>query len=105
MGKITSEKHTVELMINLYCRKKHGTKSLCTDCEALKDYALKQLDKCSFGDDKPACKDCKVHCYNPLQREKIREVMRYSGPRMLFYFPFEYLRHQIRGRILNNRKN
>lgn len=96
MGKIASGKITVELMINLYCQKKHGTKVLCLECETLKAYAMKRLDRCPFGDDKPACKACKVHCYYTVQREKIREVMRYSGPRMIFYFPFEYLRHKLK---------
>ena len=94
MGKIASEKNTIELMIQLYCHKKHRNHLLCADCESLKMYALKRLDKCPFGDNKPACKACNIHCYHSLQREKIREVMRYSGPRMLFYYPFEYFRHK-----------
>lgn len=28
-------------------------------------------------------------------RERIRRVMRYSGPRMLLYRPLEYLRHLL----------
>lgn len=96
MAKISSEKTTVERMINLYCRKKHGSKVLCPECEELKVYALKRLDKCTFGDDKPACKACKVHCYKPEKRDKIREIMRFSGPRMLLYHPFELIRHQFK---------
>ena len=99
MAKISSEKTTVELMINLYCRKKHDQKSLCIECKALKNYAMKRLDKCPFGDEKPACKDCKIHCYQAEQREQIRQIMRFSGPRMLIYYPFEYLRHKIKMRI------
>lgn len=95
MAKISSEKTTVERMINLYCRKKHGNKVLCPECEELKAYALKRLDKCPFGDDKPACKVCKVHCYKPEKRDKIREIMRFSGPRMLLYDPLGLLRHKF----------
>ena len=61
MAKIPTEKRTVELMINLYCRKKHRQSELCDECRLLKEYALKRLDKCPFGDEKPACKSCKVH--------------------------------------------
>ncbi len=32
---------------------------------------------------KPACKKCHTHCYGPGYREKIREVMRYSGKRLI----------------------
>ena len=35
---------------------------------------------------KTFCSNCKVHCYKPEMRKKIRAVMRFSGPRMIFYF-------------------
>ena len=96
MGKIDSEKRIVGNMIRLYCTKKHSRKTLCDDCEALKQYAFERLTKCPFVDMKPACADCKIHCYKPLMRQKVREVMRFSGPRMLFYFPKDFLLHLIR---------
>ncbi len=36
---------------------------------------------------KTFCANCKVHCYKPQMREQIRQVMRFSGPRMLLYHP------------------
>jgi len=97
MSKIKNEKHTVELMIHIYCRKKHGSiNELCEECETLKSYALDRLIKCPFGDMKSACKDCKVHCYNIIMRERIREVMRYSGPRMMLFYPYEFVKHLVK---------
>jgi hypothetical protein len=93
MNKITYEKIIVDHMISLYCCKKHKNKTLCDDCEALKNYATERLSKCPFGDEKAACKDCKVHCYNKDMRERIREVMRFSGPRMFFYYPKDAFLH------------
>ncbi len=93
MGKIESEKRTVSYMIGLYCRKKHNKTTLCTQCAELKVYALERLTKCPYGEDKTACKDCKVHCYRAIMREKIREVMRFSGPRMILYYPLDYVKH------------
>ncbi len=88
------EKKTVALMIRLYCRKKHGTKgALCTDCKALSEYAAQRSDKCPFMESKTFCSNCKVHCYKPDMREKIREVMRFSGPRMILYHPVMAVRH------------
>lgn len=87
------EKITVEQMITLYCRKKEGNKELCRDCRELLEYALLRLEKCRYGDGKPACKKCSTHCYRPQQRERIREIMRYSGPRMVWYHPCEALKH------------
>lgn len=90
------EKKIVSEMIALYCRKKHGTKdSLCPDCAALSEYALMRSDKCPFMETKTFCSNCRVHCYKPDMREKIREVMRFSGPRMLTVHPVMAVRHVI----------
>lgn len=90
------EKETVALMIRLYCRKKHGTKkNLCPDCEALLQYATLRSDKCPFMETKTFCSNCRVHCYKPEMREKIRLVMRFSGPRMIAYHPVMAIRHVI----------
>jgi hypothetical protein len=88
LKRIEYEKKTVNSMIKIYCKEKHGNSSLCDDCNNLLNYALKKIDLCPFLPDKPTCKNCKVHCYKPDLREKIREVMRYSGPKMLFHHPY-----------------
>ena len=93
------EKEMVEAMIALYCRKKHGTrKGLCPECEALLEYACRRSDCCPFMETKTFCSNCKVHCYRPEMRQKIREVMRFAGPRMLFVHPVAAVRHLIESR-------
>ena len=89
------EKQLVSQMIALYCKKNHGGESLCPDCAALDAYARQRSDKCPFMETKTFCSNCSVHCYKPEMREKIREVMRFSGPRMLFHHPVAALRHMI----------
>lgn len=90
------EKQTVSYMIALYCRKKHKTGSgLCPACAELDAYARSRSDKCPFMETKTFCSNCRVHCYRPDMREKIREVMRFSGPRMLFVHPVMAVRHVI----------
>lgn len=90
------EKRTVALMIRIYCRKNHGTKNgLCPECQALLDYAARRSDKCPFMETKTFCSNCAVHCYRPEMREKIRAVMRFSGPRMLLYNPVMAIRHVV----------
>lgn len=89
------EKKIVCQMIALYCRKNHGGKELCADCRALSDYACMRSDKCPFMENKTFCQNCKVHCYKPEMREKIRTVMRFSGPRMIFHHPVVAMRHVI----------
>ena len=82
------EKKMVSEMIALYCRKKHHTKGgLCSECTELKSYAESRSDHCPFMETKTFCSNCRVHCYKPQMREKIREVMRFSGPRMMLYHP------------------
>ena len=89
------EKQLVSQMIALYCRKNHGGRELCPDCAALDAYARQRSDKCPFMETKTFCSNCKVHCYKPEMREKIRAVMRFSGPRMIFRHPIPAIRHVI----------
>ena len=90
------EKETVSQMISIYCKKKHGARQgLCPDCAALEEYARLRSDKCPFMETKTFCSNCKIHCYKPDMREKIWEVMRFSGPRMLFVHPIMAIRHVI----------
>ena len=90
------EKVMVSDMIALYCRKQHGAKSgLCVDCAALNTYARERSDKCPFMETKTFCSNCRVHCYKPEMREKIRAVMRFSGPRMIFHHPVVAVRHVL----------
>lgn len=90
------EKRIVSEMIRLYCRKRHGTRTgLCPECAELDAYARTRSDRCPFMETKTFCSNCKVHCYKPEMREKIREVMRFSGPRMLFHHPVMAVRHVI----------
>ena len=90
------EKQMVSQMIALYCKKQHHNRSgLCEECAALDAYARMRSEKCPFMETKTFCSNCKVHCYKPEMREKIREVMRFSGPRMLFHHPVAAIRHVV----------
>lgn len=90
------EKYVVSEMIALYCRKKHGSKGgLCPECMELQNYAKLRSDKCPFMETKTFCSNCRVHCYKKDMREKIREVMRFSGPRMIFTHPVLAINHVI----------
>lgn len=92
--RIARERDTVGAMIRLYCRRHHGqTEGLCPECAALRAYAMLRLDRCPFGEDKPTCADCPVHCYKPDMRARIREVMRFAGPRMLLAHPLLAIAH------------
>jgi hypothetical protein len=51
-----------------------------------------------FGDDKPTCANCTVHCYNAEMRERVRVVMRHAGPRMMWQHPWLALAHVVDGR-------
>ena len=98
MSSIQYEKKTINKMIRLYCRKKHGTKKreLCADCNSVNLYAQQRLDRCPFGDEKTACEDCAIHCYKADMREKMRQIMRFSGPRMMLYHPIDAIIHVMK---------
>ena len=94
MGKrIEREKSVVDKMVRLYCRRKLGMKTPTAEYIELIEYAHRRLDGCKFGEQKPACKRCPIHCYKPAMRDTMREIMRWSGPRMIIYDPIAALRH------------
>ena len=85
--------------VSVFCRENHpdGNKSslpiidsrlhssldgsdmiLCQDCQKLLNHGIAKLLQCPY-DPKPMCKKCQTHCYAPGYREKMREVMRFSG--------------------------
>ncbi|MGQ9913037.1 MAG: nitrous oxide-stimulated promoter family protein [Thermogutta sp.] len=97
--RIRRERATISAMIRIYCQKNHASaKNLCEDCQALLDYSLCRLDRCIFGEEKPTCVHCPVHCYKPAMRERVRAVMRFSGPWMMFYHPILTVLHFWDGR-------
>ncbi len=93
--RIATEKTTVKAMIEIYCKTNHKENSICEDCNKLIEYALIKTDKCRYKEEKPGCKKCKTHCYSLDNRNKIREVMRFSGPRMIFKHPVLAIKHLI----------
>jgi hypothetical protein len=100
--RLAREKRTIAAMVGLYCRGHHApSDGLCADCDSLLNYAFCRLDRCPFGSQKPACAKCPIHCYKAEMRAKVKEVMRYSGPRMVLRHPLLSLLHQfdsLRGR-------
>jgi len=93
------EKKTIESMIGIYCQGHHGNKkNLCSECSELLDYAFARLDKCPYKEDKPTCSKCPSHCYKPDMKERVKTVMRYSGPRMMIKHPVLAAHHMVDGR-------
>jgi hypothetical protein len=91
---LEQEQATIASMTRLFCKAKHGTqKDLCPDCQELLDYAQERVARCLFLPDKPVCARCPVHCYQAPYRERVREVMRYAGPRLMFKEPIAVVRH------------
>lgn len=93
---IQKEKDIIALMIKLYCRKKEKNAELCPECLDLLHYAHERLDRCRFGENKSSCQRCPTHCYKPEMKERVKNVMRYVGPRMPYLAPIAYIRYLIR---------
>lgn len=93
------ELKTIAAMATLYCKgHRHGGTPLCRECAALLEYATRRLERCVFGDAKPTCANCLVHCYTAEMREKVRVMMRWAGPRMIFRHPVLAVTHILDGR-------
>lgn len=95
-ARLRRELRTIEAMIGIYCRKTHLYRGgLCPDCQELFAYAVRRLDRCPFGSNKPTCARCPIHCYRPSMGGRIRQVMRFAGPWMLVYHPYLCIRHYL----------
>ncbi|MGI6782162.1 MAG: nitrous oxide-stimulated promoter family protein [Acholeplasmataceae bacterium] len=101
---ILKEKKTFDKMLKIYCKKKHKSKVLCDECLEIQRYAHTRIEKCPFILDKPFCAYCKVHCYQKDMREKVIEIMRYSGSKMIFRAPILSIKHVL-GLIKHKRNN
>jgi hypothetical protein len=119
--RVRREQRTIEVMIRMYCRAGHpGAEAaadyatddttdgpdrgdrgggdrgdLCPGCAELLDYSRQRIGRCSFGDQKPTCARCTVHCFRLDMRTRIRAVMRYSGPRTTIRHPYLAVRHLL----------
>ncbi len=114
---MTKEKEykVIEYMIKMYCKGNHNhKKDICEECAELLEYAHVRSQRCPHGKGvdngkilakKPYCANCPIHCYKPDMREKIRKVMRYSGPRMIFTHPILAMQHLIESKTQRKKMN
>ena len=96
--RISRERRTITAMVRLFCREQHTRDRLCPECTILLQYALMRLDRCPYQEGKTTCAQCPVHCYKPEMRSRIQQVMRYSGPRMIYRHPVMAAQHLIDSR-------
>ncbi len=93
---IAWEKRTIQAMVEIYCGAHHSPNGgVCSGCQEVLEYAHSRLDRCPFGGGKTTCAQCPIHCYKPGMRAKVKEIMRYAGPRMACRHPIMALRHQL----------
>jgi hypothetical protein len=97
-ARLAREWQTMTTMVRIYCRDHHHrAEGLCAECEQFLFYANVRLERCRFGEEKPTCAKCPVHCYQRERREQARVIMRYAGPRMMWEHPIMSVRHWLDG--------
>jgi hypothetical protein len=93
--------------VEVYCAGKHGAaerasltlpaglgaRQICPECATFLEYAITKRLKCPLEAEKPSCKHCRVHCYDKLRREKVREIMSYAGRRLMMRGRLDYVWH------------
>ncbi|MCI8451792.1 MAG: nitrous oxide-stimulated promoter family protein [Eggerthellaceae bacterium] len=99
------EECVISQMVALYCAGNHDAASrteraccgelVCPACKAVDAYAVLRTARCRQMHAKTSCEKCPYHCYRPQEREQIRQVMRYAGPRMLTKHPIAAIRHLL----------
>ena len=96
-GRLRREWRTLQAMVAIHCdghaHARTGGGETCDACAGFLEYAARRLEKCPYGEAKPTCAKCPIHCYKPQPREFAREVMRYAGPRMVLRHPWLSVTH------------
>ena len=95
-GALKREVKLLTAMVRDYCKRHHKSEELCDDCKQFLIYALTRLACCPFGQKKPTCFKCKIHCYRAEQKDRARIIMREEGPRMLLHHPILTAEHLIK---------
>lgn len=92
------DRKTLEAIGRIYCGAHHaGEKDaagLCASCREAVEATFGRVAACPHGHD-GNCQDCETHCQRGEARSRIREIMRYSAPRMALRHPLmtlDYLR-------------
>ncbi|HEX9079535.1 MAG TPA: nitrous oxide-stimulated promoter family protein [Desulfuromonadaceae bacterium] len=93
--------------VEVYCKGRHGAvdrspfvlpaglgeRRLCGECAAFMAYAVGKRMNCPLEAEKPTCKHCRIHCYGREQRHKVREIMAWSGRRLMLRGRLDYVWH------------
>ena len=109
--KQASDLKVLAKFIQVYCHAKHepgsrlpaplppelasgrcGTFDLCPECAGILAHGIMKRRKCPL-DPKPTCKGCHIHCYSKEYRARIREIMAFSGRRLIMRGRLDYLWH------------
>lgn len=99
------------LFTSVYCRDHHSAArsalaglpkqlvsleryACCPSCQEFLVYAIERRLNCPL-EERPVCKHCQIHCYHPEYREKVREIMRYSGKTLIKRGRLDLLWHYL----------
>jgi len=67
---------------------------LCEFCSELLSYGMRKRFRCPHNP-KPMCKKCHTQCYNRKYKQKVAEVMRFSGPYLIKRGRLDLLYHYL----------
>jgi len=93
--------------VEVYCKGKHGPvervllslpaglekRNLCSECSVFMRYAIARRINCPLEAEKPSCKHCRTHCYNKANLALVKEIMAYSGMKLIQRGRLDYIWH------------
>ena len=103
LDQLEKDRATVEAIGRIYCKRYHREASkdvsgLCESCRRAVDLTVDRAQACPNNHEEN-CEDCAIKCQRGDDQKRIKEIMRYSAPRMLVRHPLmtiEYLRKKLR---------
>lgn len=104
MSDLDKDRRTLEAIGSIYCRGHHpgvakDTGGLCPACRGTIEQTLDRAAACPYGHGHN-CEDCETHCQRGEAQQRIKAIMAYAAPRMVFRHPLmtlEYLKKKAKG--------
>ena len=81
----------LEAIGTIYCRAHHAecaqdAAGLCPECREVVETTLAKAQTCPYGHS-GNCQDCDTQCQRGTSKQRVKAMMRYAAPRMVYRHP------------------
>lgn len=99
-ARIKRDLRTLQAIGSIYCAAHHvdapkNPHGMCAECAATIAFTHDRASNCPNGHT-GNCADCAIKCNRGEQQQRIKAIMKYAAPRMLFKHPLMTLEYALK---------